>query len=159
VFLVVFHVFIQLVLSTALKNLHRTIIHSFDDGVVLVAQLIYIYSVALSNKQSGRCRERTQRPEHWLWNKVRAAVVSGTIHVNEQKKVIPERQRKYINCKCKFNSTSHITLQRQAILYQEYRAMPNRVDLCAFLSSLIIEEPIQRCTVHIHKNYRFSTSQ
>lgn len=111
-----------------------------------IAVAEHTYTVAIPEMNPTN-RARRACPSTWRRNKRATAVTQGIIHVNHKKQVIPPKRRLYVNCACRYRCNQCIDEQHQAMLFQEYRDLPDRIQQRAYLASLIVEECVKNRTV------------
>lgn len=71
--------------------------------------------------------------------------MSGKAYENVKGKLMPEKFHQPIEfCKCKFKCASHITTEQQKFLFEEYWNFGDACHQKAFITSLVVEQPIMR---------------
>lgn len=92
-----------------------------------------------------RPKKRKANPELWERNIRKKQRLSGKSYVTAKGKEMPEKVFNCIdNCHCRFKCHANISTEQQKILFEEYYSFADDCRQKAFLSSLVVEKPIQR---------------
>lgn len=83
-------------------------------------------------------------------------MAAGELHCStmKSKKVIAAKSFSYVECKCKFGCTTHISVEQQKVLFEEYWSIGSRENQRIFLANLLTESAVKRRTVCEPKRLR-----